>query len=91
MDYQGVAILIGAVGTFLSVLAGVILQVLTFLNTRKMERAGLARDAQLATIATHVNGMNEIIARAGVAQGRAEGVAIGVAQERADPQISADK
>ncbi len=74
VNYQGIALVITAVGVAVPSILGAIVSVVSL-------RRGNARDIKLDSIQTHVNGMNKLIA----AGARAEGVIAGGDAERANP------
>ena len=75
IDYQGISLVIAAVGTATASVVGAIVSVVSLIR-------GNRRDVVMAEIKKHVNGMNQMIA----AGARAEGVIEGVAAERANPR-----
>lgn len=74
VDYQGIALVIAALGVAIPSIIGAIVSVIA------LDR-GRQRDTKLDNIQRHVNGMNEAI-KAGA---RAEGVLEGGNAERANP------
>ena len=54
IDYEGVAILIGALGTFVTVIVGTTLQIISFFR-------GTRRDEHLAQLTTLVNGQSHAL------------------------------
>lgn len=92
IDYNGIAVLMGAVGVFATTITTAVLQIITVVrqgrehtaNARR-EIQGLNRDKTLETIKTNVNGLNEKIAVTAEAKGKAEGLIIGAAIASAKP------
>jgi len=82
--------LIGAIGTFVAVVGGFVLQCINLYGQiREHQRnaardtAGANRDAKLAVIDANTNGMTKQLADSSHAAGKAEGILIGIAQAKA--------
>ena len=89
-DWNGAAIFLGAIGAFIVLVGNFAMSVATFISQRaehskNLERDVLTagRDQKLDTISVNVNGLNKKVADVSRAAGTAEGINIGVAQERA--------
>lgn len=84
-DYQGLALLLGAAGTFLSVMVSLALSIATFLRQGRMERAGRARDGRIEEVHRLVNGLSDKRNAATEKSSYAEGKLAGGDEERANP------
>lgn len=80
MDYNGAAILIGAVAAAVPIIGGFTLQVISFMDQRHMkmrqmqsEIDGIRREAKIDKLAVAVNGVTEKAVATSYAQGKAEG------------------
>lgn len=74
VDFQGIAILIGAVGAFIVTVGNFAIQLWTFRRQWKMHEEN---KTALSIIETNVNGVNERIAKQAHDLGRADGIVIG--------------
>ena len=82
MDYQGIALVIGAIAGLVTVVGGFLLQVLTFWRQGKMMEQDLARDVIAKQTHDLVNGLSARKDEAQKSAAFAEGKAAGVTQER---------
>lgn len=75
MDYQGIAILIGAVAAAISVIGGLGIQIATFVRAGQMTKAIEANTEKVEVVHKATNSLVEIAGKAefakGVLQGRA--------------------
>lgn len=84
VDYQGIAILVGALTVSVTSIGGFVLTAIAVVRQGQMQQAGVARDKTLAEVHNLVNGqskkLEELSFQAGVAQGGKD--------ERANPTVA---
>lgn len=84
IDYQGIALVIGACAALISAIGGVVMQYAALKGQRKLM-------AVSKEIHEGVNGQTRLLVETAKAASLAEGHAAGVADERADPHVSVSR
>ncbi len=95
-DYQGIATVIAALGAFITVLAGLIIQVMTFMRQGQIQHTqatqvatAAVRDIKIDALHDAVNGQSEALRVATGSAAFQAGAVAGADEERANPTAHA--
>lgn len=84
VDYQGIAILVGALTVSVTSIGGFVLTAIAVVRQGQMQQAGVARDKTLAEVHNLVNGLSDKREAAAIKEGKQ----IGKDEERANPTVA---
>lgn len=87
-DWQGFGIAVGAIAAAVPIVGGFVLQVLDRIDKKHRELDAQRREQKIDQIGKNVDGLTEHAVAMALRTGTAEGHAKGVADERANPQVS---